>query len=93
MFKTCELRCHRLDRTDQHKGVLSAIERMTFDAAKIRADITALQEKLAALDIQIRKRASFAKLIESTLHIHWIDNPEVLEATWLQNEDWLKEHH
>lgn len=93
MFKTCELRCHQLDRTDQYKGVLSAIEHMTFDAAKIRADITALQEKLAALDIQIRKRASFAKLVESTLHIHWIDNPEVLEATWLQNEDWLKGHH
>ena len=34
MFKTCELRCHQLDRRDQYKGVLTAIERMTFDAAK-----------------------------------------------------------
>lgn len=91
MFKTCELRCHHLDRKDQYHGIIEGIEYLEGKAKDIEVEIEQLQEKLMALKLQIRKRKSFAILVESTLNEHWIDNPELLEEDWRVKQDWLLE--
>lgn len=90
MFKTCELRCHHLDRKDQYSNIIEGIEYLKGKTKDVEIEIELLQKKLKALKLQTRKRESFAALVKSTLQVHWINNPEVLEDEWNAKQDWFE---
>lgn len=91
MFKTCELRCHHLDRKDQYGSILEGIKYQEKKLVELQAAVEKAKKDLEVANVNIAKRKSFAKLVESTLEIHWIDNPEKLEEDWKTKQDWLEE--
>lgn len=79
MFSNKVIRCHILDRTDQLADAKNdqdrAIKKVSVLEAEVEATIAAARKKLVDHMNGIEKRQNHIDYLESTMDIHWIDNP------------------